>query len=254
MPRYIKFMQGSSEAYANLPRKDEDTLYQIDGKLYLGSQLIAPIEIEKYSVNTLEDVTLSNALTNESLLTYDTSNKIWKDKKISDLIFVGSTRSSAGLAGFVPAPREKDREAFLSGDGKWKKIEMPQTQETYSKDEIDRKVCAAAHLKRKMVNCVEDINRHSELYPDAEQYIYMVPTGFTLADNRYDEYMIIPVIDEDGVEIQAIERIGTWEVDLHNYVKIEEYQKLQQRVEALEKCVADLNTLIQGQTQLISNI
>jgi hypothetical protein len=29
----------------------------------------------------------------------------------------------------------------------------------------------------------------------------MVPTGFTLADNRYDEYMIIPVVDEDGVEI-----------------------------------------------------
>jgi hypothetical protein len=41
----------------------------------------------------------------------------------------------------------------------------------------------------------------------------MVPTGFLAEDDKYDEYMVI-----DG----AIEKVGSWEVNLNNYVTKDE--------------------------------
>jgi hypothetical protein len=45
---------------------------------------------------------------------------------------------------------------------------------------------------------------------DAEQYIYMVPALEGLANDVYDEYIVI-----DG----EIEKVGSWEVDLSDYAK-----------------------------------
>lgn len=126
--------------------------------------------------------------------------------------------------------------------------DIPAPIDTYTKKEIDSKVAAAAHLKRKMVDSVEFISAYMESNEDAEQYIYMVPTGFELADNRYDEYMIIPIIDEDGVEIRIIERVGTWEINLNDYSKKEDILLLSSRISDLEKRFAVLENSIQGQT------
>ena len=80
---------------------------------------------------------------------------------------------------------------------------------TYTKSETDsaiaEKVAAAAHLKRKKVDSISDINVSAS---DAEQYIYMVPIGITEDDNKYAEYIVI-----DG----AVEPVGTWEVNLEEY-------------------------------------
>ncbi len=382
MPRYVKFMQGTPEAFAKLPRKDSDTLYviyeedEINATLYLGSKVIAGGEIDSSLklvslLSELKDIKLSNNLADDSLLVYDVAAQGWVNKNPSNMVFVGATDTAPGLAGFVPAPEVGDENTFLSSDGQWKSIIIPQPKEydasniyfntdlitnyeigniklnesgsaeiaaagksvaevfemifggekivndeiavaipidehgyftsyaaavsategagpageldtynyhgeiltvvdetsanlhviqpdntlsqvammkdlpividTYTKEEIDNKVAAANHLKRKMINTVEEIGLYAEVNPDAEQYIYMVPTGLTLTDNRYDEYMIIPVIDDDGVEIQAIERVGTWEINLEEYVKKSE-------VEALEKRIAALEALVQGQT------
>ena len=256
MPRYIKFMQGTSDAFEKLPRKDCDTIYSIsDGDnvvLYLGDHIIGNEQAHddlraEFQLANLKDVKLSTGLFKDSMLIYNPITRQWVNKRAADLTFVGATQSSAGVAGFVPAPKITDEKSFLAGDGQWRQVEIPEPIDTYTKEEIDNKVSAAAHLRRKMVNTVEDINLHAELYKDAEQYIYMVPTGLTLADNRYDEYMILPVIDEDGVEIQAIERVGTWEIDLSDYVKKSEIVDLYSQIAVLQERIAALEAAVQGQ-------
>lgn len=74
---------------------------------------------------------------------------------------------------------------------------------------IGEAIAAAGHLKRKKVDSPEDINESAE---DADQYIYMVPTGFQEEDDKYDEYMVI-----DGI----VEKVGSWEVNLSNYATTE---------------------------------
>lgn len=88
-------------------------------------------------------------------------------------------------------------------------------EDVYTKLEVNNKVAtdisaaiaAANHLKRKIANTVEDIDLDAI---DAEQYIYMVPTGLQAEDDKYDEYMVI-----DGVP----EKVGSWEVNLEEYAK-----------------------------------
>lgn len=89
--------------------------------------------------------------------------------------------------------------------------------DSYSKTETDEKinsaVAAAAHLKRKIVDSIELIDKDAE---DALQYIYMVKReGETLLDmDHYDEYL---VIDLEG--IRYVEKVGDWTVDLSDYAK-----------------------------------
>lgn len=90
--------------------------------------------------------------------------------------------------------------------------------DAYTKDETDKKIAAAAHLKRKIVDSVAAIDVNAT---DAEQYIYMVPNGLTVEDDRYDEYMVITIADT-----RFVEKVGTWAVDLQDYAKktdLEEY-------------------------------
>lgn len=88
-------------------------------------------------------------------------------------------------------------------------------EDVYTKLEVNNKVAtdistaiaAADHLKRKVANTVEDIDLDAI---DAEQYIYMVPTGLQAEDDKYDEYIVI-----DGV----LEKVGSWEINLEEYAK-----------------------------------
>lgn len=391
LPRYVKFVQGTPEAFEKLLHKDNDTLYVIfeedeaNATLYLGSKIVAKSDTDIKNnaiaisfLSELKDVQLSGIMLHDSVLVYDSDTQSWTDKNFNDLIFSGATHTSAGSSGLVPAPQSEEETKFLSGDGTWKAIELPEVKEynasniyfntdlitnydignvqlknkdsvviaaagkslvevfgmlfggektieddtiiaqpldpysyftnytdaeqaadeaatagslnthyyygqtltvannasarlyiiqpdaslaqvavlqdiptpidTYSKVEIDNRIAAATHLKRKMINTVEEIGLYAENNADAQEYIYMVPTGLTLADNRYDEYMIISVIDEDGVEIQAIERVGTWEVDLSDYAKAFEITALTNKIAELENRIGALEAVIQGQT------
>lgn len=80
--------------------------------------------------------------------------------------------------------------------------------EVYTKTEVNAAIADANHLKRVVVDSVDDID---EAAADAEQYIYMVPTGLQADDDKYDEYMVI-----DGM----VEKVGSWEVDLKPYATI----------------------------------
>lgn len=102
---------------------------------------------------------------------------------------------------------------------------QPSTEEFYTKTEIETliktAITEADHLKRKKVDYKEDIDLDA---PDADQYIYMVPTGFQHEDDKYNEYIVI-----DG----ALEKVGDWEVDLTNYyTKAEADQKIADAVKS----------------------
>ena len=114
MANYVKFLRGTPAAYERLRKNNgtnSDTLYFIyeedeqSGVLYLGSKLIAnatggntTIDGAKF-LSELKDVLISENLVPDSFLVYDKDASAWVNKHIEDLIFVGATAKSSGLAG-----------------------------------------------------------------------------------------------------------------------------------------------------------
>jgi hypothetical protein len=82
-------------------------------------------------------------------------------------------------------------------------------------------------LRRKIVSSILDIDKDAD---DAHLYIYMVPTGLQEDDDKYDEYIII-----EG----ALEKVGSWEIDLSNYATKELLKETDDKVEALSKTVSE---------------
>lgn len=108
--------------------------------------------------------------------------------------------------------------------------------DVYTKLQVEEKIAAAAHLKRKEVESIEDIDVDA---PGADQYIYMVPSGLKEDDNKYYEYIVIEleVYDEETdskITTKRIEKIGSWEVNLNDYAK-----------------TVDVNTALEGKVDKI---
>ena len=131
LANYVKFLRGTPTAYHNLSHKDDDTLYFVAekdatvGKLFLGNVEISHCLNEEGVVDylsELKDVETSGVI-NRNLLGYDSKLQKWVPMSINDLvhisIMVGSTSTSDGIAGLVPAPKSGDETKFLSGDGNW---------------------------------------------------------------------------------------------------------------------------------------
>ena len=146
---------------------------------------------------------------NENLFEYDESGKLnlvgSKDADEGDLLSLGADKKIVWV----------------------KPINAYTKDEVYTKQETNEKiaseVAAAAHLKRKVVATIGEINVDAI---DAEQYIYMVPALEGFVNDIYDEYIVI-----DGV----IEKVGSWEVDLTDYVKTTDLATLlNQKVDKVE--------------------
>lgn len=85
------------------------------------------------------------------------------------------------------------------------------TTAVYTKTEVNELIAEAGHIKRKKVNSLDEIDLTAS---DAENYIYMVLSAENDDGNdTYDEYMVI-----DG----QLERLGSWSVNLDNYITEEE--------------------------------
>lgn len=93
-----------------------------------------------------------------------------------------------------------------------------------TKSEIEKAVSAADHLKRKIVANKEAIYTYIEENEDAEQYIFMVPTvyEYTSESNRYDEYVVFSS-GEGEEKTYTVEPVGSWSVDLKDYVSETEF-------------------------------
>ena len=138
-----------------------------------------------------------------------------------------------------------DTENNIAATGIHKAIEDLQSNkanknDVYTKSETDSAIATAVagvdHLKRKIVNNIDEIVETAE---DAHLYIYMVPTGLQMDDDKYDEYVVI-----NGI----LEKVGSWEVDLSGYATKEELNNTNTDLDALEKTVSD------NQTQLDEKI
>lgn len=122
----------------------------------------------------------------------------------------------------VGAPADEDSEAtglFAEIAKKANAEDVYTKQETISK--IEAEVAKASHLKRKEVASIDEIDVDA---PDADEYVYMVPSGLSNEDNKYYEYLVmeIEIADDEGVvtKVKKVERIGSWEVNLNDYAKL----------------------------------
>lgn len=120
-------------------------------------------------------------------------------------------------------------------------------QNVYTKEEtniaISNAIAAADHLKRTIVNSLDDINLNAD---DALQYIYMVPTGLDTENNKYNEFIVIEYL-VDGAPTRVLEKVGSWEVNLDNYYTKDEINNL-----LFVKSV-DGNFIVNGDGQLSLN-
>lgn len=93
-----------------------------------------------------------------------------------------------------------------------------------TKSEIEKAVSAVNHLKRKIVADVAAIRTYINENDDAEQYIFMVPTvyQYTQESNKYDEYIVLSS-GEGEEKTYTIEPVGSWTVDLKDYVSETEF-------------------------------
>lgn len=116
--------------------------------------------------------------------------------------------------------------------------------EVYTKSEtetaIATAVSAADHLKRKIVENYDAIQTYINEHNDAEQYIFMVPTVYvyTSESNKYDEYIVLKTTDVDNNAVYNIEPVGSWAVDLADYVsedELAEYLKTYYTQEQVDK-------------------
>lgn len=112
------------------------------------------------------------------------------------------------------------------------------SSDVYTKTEtnnlIDEKVASASHLKRKVFDTILEATAFAESHTDtADQYIYMVLNPDSDNENdRYDEYLYV-----NG----SLEKVGSWAVDLSQYVKKEEGKSLVSDTE-----IAKLATIEEG--------
>lgn len=99
--------------------------------------------------------------------------------------------------------------------------------EVYTQAETNTAIAAAVagadHLKRKIVANKAAIQTYIDEHDDAEKYIFMVPTvyNYTSESNRYDEYIVLSSVEGEGdeaVTTYIIEPVGSWTVDLADYV------------------------------------
>ena len=139
MANYVKFRRGTPQAYANLAFNggyNDDTLYFIceedadDGVLYLGAKQISGGEISNFSIGDLEDIVVKE-IGDKQILAYDDDIKAWVNVDYRNIIeeFVGTTDTSTGVSGLVPAVLEKDignTNLFLRSDGSWAEVSIGQ--------------------------------------------------------------------------------------------------------------------------------
>lgn len=117
---------------------------------------------------------------------------------------------------------EKDEEAGIEASGIYAKLdnvnskldEKANTADVYSKEDTDLAISKAIanleHLTRKIVGSIDDIQTDIDNdLANISRIIYLVPALEGLSQDLYDEYMVI-----EG----AIEKMGSWEVNLENYV------------------------------------
>ena len=228
---YVKFVRGTVTAWNQLRAASQvydDTLYFIyesadatTGSLYLGTKLIGGTG--SGGANSLADLTdvIVSEISNKDILIY--SGGSWINGTIEDIINLNTSTleiDSTGaitIAGFTQAEVGTIPQKDSSGNIIWiapgNLSEITninnQLQNIYNKEEVNNLIASVNHLSYKKVGNLEEVNKDAT---DASRYIYLVPTG-NLSGNLYDEYMVID---------NQLEPVGSWEVNLNDYITNDE--------------------------------
>ena len=130
---------------------------------------------------------------------------------VNSELFEKDENGNLSLKGFDEATVGSFFVKGANGELEWKTPIDAYTKEE-TDEEIRKAVADAVHIKRKIVSSVQEIEEYMNSNVDAEQYIYMVPTGLEDDSDRYDEYMVIEIAGQ-----RFVEKVGSWEVNLDNY-------------------------------------
>lgn len=224
---YVKFVRGTITAWNQLRAASQvydDTLYFIyesadatTGSLYLGTKLIGGTG--SGGANSLADLTdvIVSEISNKDILIYNRGS--WVNGTIEDIINLNASTleiDSTGaitIAGFTQAEVGTIPQKDSSGNITWvapgNLSEITninnQLQNIYNKEEVNNLIASVNHLSYKKVGSLDEVNKDAT---DASRYIYLVPTG-NLSGNLYDEYMVID---------NKLEPVGSWEVNLNDYI------------------------------------
>lgn len=228
---YVKFVRGTVSAWNQLRAANQvydDTLYFIyesadatTGNLYLGTKLIGGTG--SGGANSLADLTdvIVSEISNKDILIY--SGGSWINGTIEDIINLNTSTleiDSTGaitIAGFTEAEvgtiPQKDSSGKITWVAPGNLSEITninnQLQNIYNKEEVNNLIASVNHLSYKKVGSLDEVNKDAT---DASRYIYLVPTG-NLSGNLYDEYMVID---------NQLEPVGSWEVNLNDYITNDE--------------------------------
>lgn len=235
-----------------------------NGLLYLGNKLISTVvNTSTMSLNDLADISLSGELEDGMLLQYNahTAGQVGEEGKweavslsevISNLPGANSNISIEESLENIEDPAEKDiaiigEQAYIYSDGNWIKLTdsdltnrvtsleeqvgnpADETQgiaatglykdiadlknNVYTKEEIAEQIAAVDHLQYKIVSDISDIDLTSE---ERDNTVYLIPKDSSTNDG-YDEYFVIN---------NSLEKIGSWDVDLRNYVQSDDNRLL----------------------------
>lgn len=224
---YVKFVRGTVSAWNQLRAASQirdDTLYFIyesadatAGSLYLGTKLIGGTSSS--GANSLADLTdvIVSEISNKDILIYNGVS--WINGTIEDVINLNTSvleidsTGAISIAGFTQAKVGTIPQKDSSGNITWvapgNLSEITninnQLQNIYNKEEVNNLIASVNHLSYKKVGSLNEVNKDAT---DASRYIYLVPTG-NLSGNLYDEYMVID---------NQLEPVGSWEVNLNDYI------------------------------------
>lgn len=263
---FVKFLRGSQAAYDRLASPDINTLYfiydeessdeQPSGKLYLGRYLINDSNLSSIALGDLADTDIGT-LTGTEILRYNSTLQKWQPVLASDLLAELNIEAGAAVvnSGITKEAGETDADAldravltkkegdlaivdgtvYVYDDGDWLKIvdssvtdignlaDRVSALETalddvYTKNETDSAIASAVaatnHLTYTTVGSLESLDPTAT---SSQNKIFLVAKNPGSLNDGYDEYMAIN---------NAWEKLGSWAVDLSNYVQTDDSRLL----------------------------
>lgn len=223
------------------------------GFLYLGTKLISSVGVSSVSLSDLTDISIPAELEDGMLLQYVGTTHKWEARPIADVLsnYEGPSGSSSipvvDNLNNIENPSENDiaiegTELFIYDGTQWQPLTVSDLEDRVSsletkvgvesdeqtgqvatglykkledlrsdlQTEITNEIVNAQHLRYQVVNDISEINLADETA--TQNTVFLVPKNSEDAksDDGYDEYLVT-----DGV----LEKIGSWDADLTNYVQ-----------------------------------